>query len=879
MTASEAVQPSRLAFLNLIRRTFLILKDRPLFFFSLGAIAILPSKVLEWLGYEITDTIISSLLATVISGAIAYAVFTSLNEKKLISSGKALPQALSWPLVGYAFVCAVLMLLSLESMDYLIHQLGGGLASGLTGLFLWIVLYLWLYSLFLAFIPACVVEDLGLLASLRRSLELTRGHRSRIFFILAGLCFLFELSVLLLFWGLSIILFDGFFLPSIDGPPTTPAQLGIYVTYSIYNIFLAAFSAVIITIMYCDLRDMEEKPAEKVAEKQKAPGGLKNQRKQIIILLFLLLALSFLIWRGSYDSLKNTPAHNPAKAAAQKAKDKPKLGMLILDFNKNGVVDTKDLSNGTYFDHDGNRFAEKTGWVGSGDAVLVRDLNGNGQIDDGRELFGSNTILGSGQKATSGFQALAELDSNGDGVIDHRDEFWPELRLWRDWNSNGVVDKGEFLPLEKVGIANLNLDHASSTFIDAKGNQHRHVGSFNWSNGTVSQMADVWLKVDLASTHYLDEIEVPAEIKKLPDLPGYGNIPSLHQAMAADKGSRLQPLVEQFVHSDPLTAKTLVWDIMFAWTGVTDLDPASRGPHIGDARKLYALEKCWGSEFISLNSSLQPLPYPHAKDSATLNQVFLEWEQKLTAYLMLKTHYASSYELVRKAMKALARGAETAEALKPLCAAMQASYHHGTEKDRLELYDFLTQLNVYDAMGQTCIKTLKKFYLSQAVQDDFTTFILSQGLTVLAGTLEDDLLTADNKDTWLYGDKGDDRLYGGTGNDRLCGGEGYDYLEGGSGNDTYVFGAGYGYDTVNAYTPDQSNYDTVRLLELTANDVEFHAVSREENGIACRDLVIVIKATGETLTILNGAGTDANYQLKNVEFADGTSVLAQNISR
>ncbi|MDL2286017.1 hypothetical protein LJC24_01070 [Desulfococcaceae bacterium OttesenSCG-928-F15] len=182
-------------------------------------------------------------------------------------------------------------------------------------------------------------------------------------------------------------------------------------------------------------------------------------------------------------------------------------------------------------------------------------------------------------------------------------------------------------------------------------------------------------------------------------------------------------------------------------------------------------------------------------------------------------------------------------------------------------------------MGQTCIKTLKKFYLSQAVQDDFTTFILSQGLTVLAGTLEDDLLTADNKDTWLYGDKGDDRLYGGTGNDRLCGGEGYDYLEGGSGNDTYVFGAGYGYDTVNAYTPDQSNYDTVRLLELTANDVEFHAVSREENGIACRDLVIVIKATGETLTILNGAGTDANYQLKNVEFADGTSVLAQNISR
>jgi hypothetical protein len=50
---------------------------------------------------------------------------------------------------------------------------------------------------------------------------------------------------------------------------------------------------------------------------------------------------------------------------------------------------------------------------------VVRDLNGNGTIDSGRELFGDNTILTrgarAGQVAANGFEALADLDSNADG--------------------------------------------------------------------------------------------------------------------------------------------------------------------------------------------------------------------------------------------------------------------------------------------------------------------------------------------------------------------------------------------------------------------------------------------------------------------------------
>ena len=72
---------------------------------------------------------------------------------------------------------------------------------------------------------------------------------------------------------------------------------------------------------------------------------------------------------------------------------------LIVDLDGDGV-ETTTVENGAYFDHDNNGFAEKTGWVGKDDGLLARDLNGNGQIDDGTELFGNNSVLSNGQILT-----------------------------------------------------------------------------------------------------------------------------------------------------------------------------------------------------------------------------------------------------------------------------------------------------------------------------------------------------------------------------------------------------------------------------------------------------------------------------------------------
>ena len=81
------------------------------------------------------------------------------------------------------------------------------------------------------------------------------------------------------------------------------------------------------------------------------------------------------------------------------------------------------------FDHAGDGFAEVSHWAEDDDAVLVWDRNGDGVINDGSELFGSNTVLSNGRKTKHGFEALAELDSNRDGKVDAADDDWDRLQV------------------------------------------------------------------------------------------------------------------------------------------------------------------------------------------------------------------------------------------------------------------------------------------------------------------------------------------------------------------------------------------------------------------------------------------------------------------
>src|SRR5437899_419397 len=109
---------------------------------------------------------------------------------------------------------------------------------------------------------------------------------------------------------------------------------------------------------------------------------------------------------------------------------------LILDLNGNGIEMSSREGNSAKFDIDADGFAEPVGWARDGDGFLVRDLNGNGKIDDVREMFGN--------ASQSGFSQLATLDGNHDGKVDASDN------ALADFNGDGTIDSSDTYDTLKV---------------------------------------------------------------------------------------------------------------------------------------------------------------------------------------------------------------------------------------------------------------------------------------------------------------------------------------------------------------------------------------------------------------------------------------------
>jgi len=118
------------------------------------------------------------------------------------------------------------------------------------------------------------------------------------------------------------------------------------------------------------------------------------------------------------------------------------VGQADLDLDGNGIK-TTTVQNGVTFDLNNDGVLEKSAWVARGDGLLVRDINGDGKINNGGELFGSGTVLANGSKAKDGYEAMRALDSNSDGVLNSADAAFSQLGVWLDANGNGIADAGE----------------------------------------------------------------------------------------------------------------------------------------------------------------------------------------------------------------------------------------------------------------------------------------------------------------------------------------------------------------------------------------------------------------------------------------------------
>lgn len=168
---------------------------------------------------------------------------------------------------------------------------------------------------------------------------------------------------------------------------------------------------------------------------------------------------------------------------------------LVLSFEVGTPVEM--LASEAAFDIAGVGECLDSDWPSAATPWLAADLDRNGSIDAGNELFGSGTILASGQHAKNGFVALAPFDGNHDGRISSEDPRFSELLVWRDEDADKLSLPYELTSLAEAGVQMIDLDYHVLEQCDERGNCGRERSRFSYvgSSGqtSVGEVVDMYL--------------------------------------------------------------------------------------------------------------------------------------------------------------------------------------------------------------------------------------------------------------------------------------------------------------------------------------------------------------------------------------------------
>ena len=571
-----------------------------------------------------------------------------------------------------------------------------------------------------------------------------------------------------------------------------------------------------------------------------------------------------------------------------------RIDPIVLDISGLGIT-TKSVTAGVYYDLDNNGFAEKTGWIDAKSGILVLDRDGNGKIEAGKELFGDRTILDDGKTASSGFAALAALDSNHDGVIDAKDAKFSELRIWIDKDGNGVSTPDELLTLEEAGIKSLNLSNEFVGKVDENGNTIARAGSFTRTDGTTADMKEFFLQRDTADVQMTDSVEVPEDIMNLPEIHPMGNTYSLRQAMARDTTGALKQLVQDFMNAkDTSSRQAKLQDILFAWVGASQINPTSRGSSF-DARKLAVLETVTGTSYRN-----SPTSSPTAAEAPILERSYTTLLESIYTMLSMQTSLADVFRKFNYSLdlelenpikldvssvqayldEQLQSNAVTGE--KMLAEITRALRNRGLISDA-EFTHLREHFAKKSIKYQRIIDTAPLTTMTGTDAGDSISGVVDRDNVITAGDGNDTLIGAARNDI-LYGDAGDDTIYGMGGDDLLIGGEGADQLHGREGNDTYIFSKGDGTDHIE----ETDGFDKIQFGEgILPEDVVLQVVWGSGNNLS---LSITIKNTTDKIVVDGHFGmrtynsdrphiSKPGNQIEQITFSNGVSWDLSEIHR
>jgi len=130
----------------------------------------------------------------------------------------------------------------------------------------------------------------------------------------------------------------------------------------------------------------------------------------------------------------------------------PRRDPLVLDLDGNGIQTVGTHSGHTIlFDHDGDGIKNGTGWIAPNDGFSCSRPQWKRHD---RQMVASCSVMQRPHRAiqqlATGFAALAEQDTNHDGVVDASDAGFNDLRVLARPNQDGISQSNELFTLSSL---------------------------------------------------------------------------------------------------------------------------------------------------------------------------------------------------------------------------------------------------------------------------------------------------------------------------------------------------------------------------------------------------------------------------------------------
>lgn len=567
---------------------------------------------------------------------------------------------------------------------------------------------------------------------------------------------------------------------------------------------------------------------------------------------------------------------------------------IALDLDGDGVevIGGSSSNDGVFFDLNGDGVQTKNAWLRSDDAWLALDRNANGTIDSGTELFGDNTPLQAGGVGEHGYLALEEYDLNGDGALDASDAIFSDLKLWRDYNQDGVSQSNELQGLTASGVQSIGVNAetgnwpiGSDNFVIAKGSYTKTDGSIGDTGETVGSSADINLYTDTFYREFTTSITLTEQAKELPTLTGSGQVRDLDEAisLSSDLGddveaflamstrdlqiAALDGLIEGW--ADTSNFKSFVQQaedlssygvsIDYNFDGITDGTPE----YDEMVRKLSIVERFMGTTYSGLAAQAGARTLNQDSGVVTVSFGDAQVDRIVQAYKLFKSDIYEGLILSSDRFLSYANtlyfDCQGASGFQPIENAFNAAITADPLAGFLDLVEFVSAVgdvrleNIgWDAVSfiGTSTQALPTGTKLDEVLSSWTLKFAGVGETDLRGSVRQDIIIGTDSNDQIRGSGGDttfygpydpqynDIMFGGAGDDTFTM-DGADKAYGGDGADTFlvsslddgaVINGGAGNDTIVTSGGDISSavVSNVETLDLATNNISSITLSADQ---------------------------------------------------